>query len=140
MWTQTLIKLDASDIQQLVDDGTEESTTLEYKQQLPQGGDDDRREFLYDVAALANAAGGFLLFGIAEKRDAQSKPTGIAGEIVGVESANLPSEVARLENIIRDSIAPRLSGISSKVLTCGDRTVLGKPTNSMVESHQANIQ
>ena len=124
MWTQTLIELDASDIQQLVDDGTEESTTLEYKQQLPQGGDDDRREFLYDVAALANTAGGFLLFGIAEKRDAQSKPTGIAGEIVGVESANLPSEVARLENIIRDSIAPRLSGISSKVLTCGDRTVL----------------
>src|SRR5216683_4007848 len=124
MWTQTLIELDASDIQQLVDDGTEESTTLEYKQQLPQGGDDDRREFLYDVAALANTAGGFLLFGIAEKRDAQSKPTGIAGEIVGVESANLSSEVARLENIIRDSIAPRLSGISSKVLTCGDRTVL----------------
>src|SRR6266403_770863 len=107
MWTQTLTDLDASDIQQLVDDGTEESTTLEYKQQFPQSSDDDRREFLYDVAALANTAGGFLLFGISEKRDAENKPTGIAGEIVGVESANLSAQVARLENIIRDGIAPR---------------------------------
>lgn len=123
MWTQTLTDLDAFDIQQLVDDGTEESTTLEYKQQFPQGSDDDRREFLYDVAALANTAGGFLLFGISEKRDAENKPTGIAGEIVGVESANLSAQVARLENIIRDGIAPRLSGIFSKVVACGDRTV-----------------
>lgn len=124
MWTQNLQEILAGDIAQLVEEEAEESVTLEFKQQLPQGGDEDRREFLYDVAALANAAGGFLVFGIAEKRDAQGKPTGMAGEIVGLESPNLPSEIARLENIIRDSLAPRLTGIVSRTVFCQERPVL----------------
>jgi hypothetical protein len=52
------------------------------------------------------------------------KPTGIAGEIIGLESPNLPSEIALLESIIRDSLAPRLTGIVSRTVFCQERPVL----------------
>lgn len=124
MWTATLQELISADIERLITEEEEEAVSLEFKQQLPQGGDEDRREFLYDVAAIANAAGGYLVFGIAEKRDFQGKPTGVAGAIASLDSANLPSDLARLENMIRDGIAPRLSGVVSKAIDCPQGTVL----------------
>jgi len=124
MWTQSLQEIVPADIQELIESETEESITLEFKQQLPQGGDEDRREFLYDVAAMANAAGGFLIFGIAEKRDVQGKPTGVAGQIAGLDSANVPAEVARLDNMIRDGLTPRLTGVMSRMVVQPEGTVL----------------
>jgi hypothetical protein len=124
MWSQSLDTLAPSDIQCLIEDEVEESASLEYKEQLPGGGDEDRREFLYDVSALANAGGGYLLFGISDKRDSQNKPTGIADKIVGLVAPNVSAEIARLENMIRDGIAPRLTGVHNKVLDCGPAIVL----------------
>lgn len=124
MWTATLEQITIEDVERLVTEEEQETLSLEFKQQLPQGGDEDRREFLYDVAAMANAAGGFLVYGIAEKRDAQGKPTGTAGEIAGLPPENILAEVARLENMIRDGIAPRLSGTVIKVLSGPQGTML----------------
>ncbi len=124
MWTATLDALTALDIADLVENETEESSSLEYKEQLPSGGDEDTREFLYDVAALANGGGGYLVFGIKDRRDTSNKPTGVADEIVGIPDSNLASDIARLENKIRDGIASRLNGIQTKAILCGSKRVL----------------
>lgn len=98
MWTASLDALTAIDIEDLVENEMEESSTLEYKEQLPSGGDEDTREFLYDVAALANGGGGYLVFGIKDRKDTFNKPTGVPDEIVGIADSNLASDIARLEN------------------------------------------
>src|SRR6266446_2080059 len=80
---KSLTDIDESDLQALVDAQVAERKTIEYKQALPGGTDDNKREFLADVSSFANAAGGNLLDDV----DAQK---------------------LRLENMLRDGIAPRL--------------------------------
>ena len=56
------------DIEALVANAVSEGRTIEYKEKLPGGTDDDRREFLADASSFANAGGGDLIYGIREKR------------------------------------------------------------------------
>jgi hypothetical protein len=100
----------AGDIQDLVANRVTEGRSLDYKDALPGGGDDDKRGFLADVAALANTRGGHLLFGVSEERDEHRRPTGIPKEAVGLRD-NLDAEILRLEAICRDGITPRITGI-----------------------------
>lgn len=60
--------LKPSHIQDLIDLEVAEKLTLEYKRDLPTGQTEQKKEFLYDVAAMANAAGG----DIVGNRDARS--------------------------------------------------------------------
>jgi hypothetical protein len=46
-----LDQLAQADIQRLIDSEVAESLTLEYKEKLPSGQSEEKREFLYDVAA-----------------------------------------------------------------------------------------
>ena len=72
-----------SNIEALVADGISESRQLDYKRELPTGGD-GRIRFLRDVAAFANTEGGDLAFGVEEEVDSDDKRTGRAGAIPGV--------------------------------------------------------
>ena len=101
----------AGDLEQLTSNGVAESRSLEYKEALPTNSDQDKREFLADVSSIANSAGGDLIYGVKEKRDEDGKPTGTPEEIVGVDVANLDQVILRLENVLRDGIAPRVPGI-----------------------------
>ena len=58
--------IDEQTLQRFCADQTPESMTLEFKQELPGRSEKDRMEFLKDVVALANAAGGDVIYGIAE--------------------------------------------------------------------------
>lgn len=97
-------------LQRLQVNGVPESRSLEYKQGLPGSTDDERREFLADVSSLANSAGGDLIYGITEVRE-NGKPTGVPASIDGVGGIVPDAETLRLENMLRDGIAPRLPGI-----------------------------
>lgn len=99
------------DIESLVTAKVSERRTLEYKQQLRGGSSKDKREFLYDVSSLANAQGGDLVYGIEDERDATGKATGLPATANGVALTNASTEIARLENLIRDGIDPRIQGI-----------------------------
>lgn len=103
-------QITADDLQRLVDDGVIESRQLDYKEDLPGDSNDDKREFLADVSALANTLGGDILYGIREQRDEQGRATGIPEEVVGLEIDNWDAERLRLENILRDGLAPRVLG------------------------------
>ena len=76
-----LSELTAADIEGLVESEVAESLTLDYKLKLPSGQSEEKREFLYDVAAMANSAGGNLIYGIAERRTEDDKPTGLPTEL-----------------------------------------------------------
>lgn len=92
-----------ADVQALVDDGVQESRTLEYKETLPGSSDDAKREFLYDVSAMANCVGGTMIIGVAQK---DGRPVSVCG----CETGNIDDEIQRLENLLRNGLAPRLFG------------------------------
>jgi hypothetical protein len=100
----------AGDILRLVENRVAESRTLEYKQSLPGGSDDERREFLADVSALANTVGGDILYGVVEERDAAGRTTGIPESAPGLPITG-DAELRRLEEMIRDGIDPRVPAV-----------------------------
>lgn len=103
-------RIDKAVIEGLVSSGVPESRTLDYKDKLPSGKNDDRKEFLADVSAMANASGGDIVFGVAERRE-EGKPTGIPESVVGLGDVNLDAEKLRLENWLRDMVDPRIIGL-----------------------------
>ena len=105
-------QIEAADIQALIQDQISEGKTLEYKRELP--GRMEKKEFLTDVISFANAAGGDIIYGIEEQRDANGKTTGKPKNAPGLEGINADEEIRRLESMIRDSIEPRISGIRIK--------------------------
>jgi hypothetical protein len=102
------------DIEALVANCVSEGRTIEYKQQLPGGTDDDKREFLADASSFANAGGGDLIFGVREKRDESGKPMGIPEVAEGLAGINPGNEELRLEEMARSSIDPRIPGLRFK--------------------------
>jgi len=101
-------ELAADDLNTLVSARVPESLELEYKLELPGPGDGERKEYLADVSAFANTAGGVLLYGIETERDQRDRDTGIPKRIVGVKVPNADELVRRLTSIARDSLDPRL--------------------------------
>jgi Putative DNA-binding domain len=99
------------DIDVLVSAKTTERRTLEYKELLPGGTDEEKKEFLYDVSSFANAAGGDLIFGVSDQKGLDGKPTGVPETARGVPVANLSVEIARLENILQSGMAPRIPSV-----------------------------
>jgi Schlafen, AlbA_2 len=108
--------IEQNDIDALVANEVHESRTIEYKEILPGQSDAEKREFLADISAFANASGGDLIYGIKEKRDADGKTTGVAEQITGVSITNHDAEIGRLENILRDGIDPRLPNVQVRHL------------------------
>ena len=101
---KSLDEVDANDIFALQANEVSEGKTLDYKRSLPGDTADEKKEFLADVSSFANAAGGHLIFGIEEAE-------GIPTAIPGVGPINVDQEKQRLENIMRDGLAPRIPGL-----------------------------
>src|SRR5258708_13551773 len=105
IFNKSLESITEQDIQELINSQFNaqkaERRTVEYKQALPGGTDDNKKEFLADVSSFANAAGRDLLFGIEEQ-------AGIPTKLAGVQLADVDAQKLRLENMLRDGIAPRL--------------------------------
>ena len=103
--------LTAGDIRALVDNGVAESQVVEYKRELPGSADADKREFLADVSAFANTAGGCILYGVETARDANQQDTGVPTALPGLPGANLDKEKLRLEGMLQDGLSPALRGL-----------------------------
>lgn len=103
--------INKDDIDSLIANEVPESRTLEYKEQLPGHSDNDKKEFLADISSFANSSGGDLIYGVQEQRDNNNKTTGIPEAAKGLSIINTDAEIRRLEDIIRNGIAPRIVGI-----------------------------
>ena len=109
MIPKSLDAIDKATIDALVAARVPERRTLDYKEKLPGTGDDEKREFLYDISSFANAAGGDLIFGVRDERGSDGNPTGVPESAPGLSRRdNLSADIARLENVIQSSIAPRI--------------------------------
>ena len=109
MINKPFAEIEAVDISYLVQEGIQEGRTLEYKESLPGNSDRDKKEFLADVSAFANASGGEILYGVTEKRNNDGRPTGVPEAAQGLSTINADAEIQRLENIIRNGIEPRIA-------------------------------
>lgn len=87
----------------LIQSGVAEGRTLEFKRILPGPTDEDKKEFLADVTALANSQGGDIVYGLEEAG-------GVAAALPGVTD-DRDLAVNRLEGLLRDGVEPRLAGL-----------------------------
>ena len=91
-------------LEALVGAGVREGRTLDFKRDPVGPKDDDKREFLADVSAFANTAGGDLVFGVDE---AAGEATGVPG--IALEDPD--KEVNRLDAVLRSGLEPRLPNV-----------------------------
>jgi hypothetical protein len=116
MIPKPLPSITLGDIESLVTNSIREGKTIEYKQELIGGKDAEKKEFLADVSSFANASGGDIIFGVAESRDADGKPTGIPEAITPLPGLNADKEILRLEQMIRGNIDPKIPGLASRAI------------------------
>lgn len=115
MFDKPFTAVDAADIEALITNQVPEGRKLEYKESFIINSEGEKKEFLADIAAMANTDGGHIIFGIQEHREAGTgKPTGLPSQILGLQAFNADAETLRLESMIRDGLSPRLSGILIK--------------------------
>jgi predicted HTH transcriptional regulator len=92
MLSKLLNEIDEADLQSLGHTATPEGLTLEFKRELNLGQNDQKREVAKDVSALANTAGGRLLYGIEEVRQADGSL--VAGPIAPLTDGTIPSRLS----------------------------------------------
>lgn len=101
----------------LIENGVGEGSDLEFKQTSYGASDDDKREFLKDVTALANTSGGHIVIGLVAHG-------GIASSISPVGSSTADFEKQRLENMLLDAIEPRMVGVQIREVAVAGGMVL----------------
>lgn len=107
-----LEQLTEDSLQALIDNSIPEGKNIEYKQILPDNSDNGKKEFLADVSSFANANGGTIFYGISE-----NSSTGSPEELIGLDTTNNDKEIARLDNILRTGIEPRIPSLQIKHIT-----------------------
>ncbi len=117
MLPHNLSELSLQAIKSLVTAGLRESRTLDFKRDPVGSRDEDKKEFLADVSAFANTAGGDLIFGIEEN-------AGEATNVSGIQLANIEDEKLRLEQILRSGLEPRLPKVDIHWIHDGEIGVL----------------
>lgn len=119
MIPKPLDQITEADLQGLI--GVSENRQLEFKANLGRS-DDDTKEFLKDVSAMANVIGGDIIYGIEEGVDENGNT--VARAIHGISGQNSDDEILRLDNLIRDCIKPRLIGIGIRPVQLNNRNTV----------------
>lgn len=97
-----------ADLQALVGAQAPEKQTPDYKATLPGNAESDKKDFLADVSSFANAAGGHLVYGIAEGPAPARVLT-----MPGLNAVDGDAAIRRLEQIVLDGIEPRIPGLET---------------------------
>lgn len=110
-------KVDLEFINDLITLRSGESTTLEFKRELPDFSDRGKAELLKDVTAMANASGGVVLFGIDEDDGYANKLT--LASIDGEDDL-----IRRIAQVLEAGIEPRLRAIKIHIVQLEGQVVL----------------
>lgn len=105
-----LDKIEEIDLQRLVSDQIGENYRLEFKLEANIASDGQKHELAKDASALANTAGGRIIFGIREQE--LEDGTRCAGELVGLESIDEEALLNVLVNRTAPPVRARTRGVS----------------------------
>ena len=95
-------------LKDLITNEVMEGRQLDYKQELNLSTRDEKREFLKDVTAFANASGGYLVYGMKEG-DGDNK--GFPADVCGfTPQQGVEQLISVMENVIRDGVEKSLHG------------------------------
>jgi predicted HTH transcriptional regulator len=130
MFNKAFAEITKENIEALVRDEVPEDRSLDYKAELPDAKDASKKEFAADVAAFANAGGGYLIFGIPEQKDADGKNTGKPAAADGLAGVNADDAIRRLDAVLQSTIDPRLPHHQWK-------TIEGFPKGPIIVLHVA---
>jgi len=135
MLSKRLSELSFERIEELVAAGLRESRTLDFKRDAIGRRDEDKREFLADVSAFANTAGGDLLLGIEENN-------GEATNVPGITIEDPDSELRRLESILRAGLEPRLPVMDIRWLPGSDKQgcLIVRTARSFLAPHRVTLR
>jgi len=138
MIADRLDQIDENLLNQVCSEQWDESSTLEFKAMLPQAGQEDRpkQEFLKDVAALANAGGGDIVYGVSEVN-------GKANALVPIQEAQHSADATRrrLGQWLESGVEPRVGGIDmhSVRLASGNYILVVRVPASFQRPHRARV-
>ncbi len=113
MFDKPFDKIEKDDIVRLVEKKVPEDRYLDYKEKWK--GEKEKEDLLTDVTAFANTGGGYLIYGIIEGDDDETK--GRALSCPGLAGFFSDEETCRIDNWLRDCVKPRISGVRHKVIT-----------------------
>lgn len=99
--SKPLDDITVSDLQELIDDAIPEGRTIDYKSTLPSTSERDKFYFAADITALANSAGGYIIYGMEENN-------GVASNVVGQEDVVPDKLELGLQGVLRARVVPRL--------------------------------
>lgn len=116
--------LNEVDIGRLIENGIIESKILDYKREIKVGNDEEKKEFLADITAMANTEGGVIIYGIEERKDEAGQNTGIAGIIVGIEAFNKDKLMQQIEDTIRSNTDPKLNNVVIRFMELDGKDIL----------------
>ena len=124
-----------ADLIRLAVEGIPESKTLEYKEVLLYATDEQKREFLGDVTALANSDGGDIVFGMKAEK-------GAAKELVGLANLIPDDALGKIENLLRDFVQPRILGVEIRAITvnANNHALLVRAPRSFAAPHMVRHQ
>ncbi|MHB8739808.1 MAG: AlbA family DNA-binding domain-containing protein [Coriobacteriia bacterium] len=119
----------------------QENRRLDYKQALPEGNDRGAKDFLADVCAMANSAGGYLVYGVEEARDEDNKQTGVPLSVCGVAEVNEDAFKLAWQQRIAENIEPRIIGHHMRFVDGfedGKKVMLVQVPKSLFAPHRIN--
>jgi len=134
MIEKKIAAIEESALLALKDNEVSEGRTIEYKQSLPGNTRDEKIRFIAGISSFANAVGGDFVIGIVAKK-------GIPTEIRGLELDNIDEEKLRLEQLIRDGVAPSIPSITIKDirLSNGKIVFLIRTVQSWISPHRVTL-
>jgi len=122
-----------ADLADLISSGVPEGVLTDYKKTMYGGTDADVKEFLKDVTSFANTSGGHLIIGMDESAGV---PTAISPL-----NGNADHDLQRLENLTRDGIEPRISGLRMRALpTNGGYVIVLRIPKSWTPPHRVSAR
>lgn len=111
------------DIKNLIENQVSESVSLDYKEDFTLD-NDGKKNMIKDICSFANNQGGFLIYGISEKRNGKFN-TSLPDKVVGIKSTDSFEAIkSKLESIISDTIEPFLNVKITGILMDNNEKIL----------------
>ena len=98
-----------------------EGQTIEFKQELSTSTRDEKREFVKDLAAMANTSGGVILYGVKEKKDGSGEVDSIPGIKLATGEDDFKKDIS---SIITGNSVPPIRTFELHLIRIEDRHVL----------------